>query len=141
MKQRKNNWYQQDILFLLKYYNLFGFNYCCEFLHKSARQMYYQLNKLGINTGHQALSKKQRHIIYLQKQVYNGTQIQRILNMTFSQYQCNRSNLYKKINCKDYKEVRKWKESDKNLINLLLLPSEKELINVKQIDKTGVESI
>jgi len=141
MKQLKNNWYQQDILFLLKYYNLFGFNYCCEIFHKTPRQMYYQLNKLGIKTGHQALSKKQRHIIYLQKNGYNGTQIQKILNMSFYQYQHNRCNLYKKINCKDYKEVRKWKDNDKNLINLLLLPSEKELINVKQFDKTGVKSI
>ena len=81
MKQKGNNWYQQDILFLLKYYNLLGFNYCCEYFNKTKRQMHYQLAKLGINTGHQALSVKQRHMIYLMKLGYNGTQIQKILNV------------------------------------------------------------
>ena len=116
---------------MLKYYNLFGHNYCCEYFNKTSRQLCYQLAKLGINTGHQALSKKQRHIIYLMKQGYNGTQIQKILNMSYWQYQDNRNNLYKKIGCKDIKEVRRWCENDKSLMNILLLKSELEKLNVK----------
>lgn len=116
-------WYSHEVLFMLKYFNMFGNKYIQEKLNKTQAQVDYYAKILNLPDIKRIISKRDRQILFLYVKGYSDMDIAKILELNVSAFFSAKYHMFKSLNVKNKKEAIKY-VYDNKLIDLLLLDSE-----------------
>ena len=116
-------WYRHEVLFMLKYYNMFGSQYIQEKFNKTRAEVDYYAKILNLPDIKRIISKRDRQILYLYIKGYSDMEIAKILGLNVSGFFSAKYHMFDSLNVKNKKDAIKY-VYDNNLIDLLLLDSE-----------------
>ena len=121
-------WYSNEVLFMLKYFNMFGSKYFQEKFNKTRAQVDYYAKILNLPDIKRIISKRDRQILYLYVKGFADAEITKILGLNVSAFFSAKYHMFKSIGVKNKKDAIKY-AYDNKLIDLLLLDSELKILS------------